>query len=184
MLGVGNDWGRGNGARNERSKAIARATFRVGSIKKPPTFMPSATNQASATGENPCVHQSYFGREDGVALGLCAEWRTKCRCLALQVGMASGGVGLAAEWSGPTPRRRSGGGGKRERSRQRECDCLGSHEWRAGSLRRLGMTLPELPCGACGERGVSGRHITLSLRQPQRFLVDNGAKRNRRPKML
>ena len=96
-FGVGNDWGRGNGARNELSKAIAKATFRVGSITLPPTSLSSAQNQASATGENPCVHQSYYGWADGVGLGLCADRRTECGCLALQVGMASGGFRVALE---------------------------------------------------------------------------------------
>lgn len=64
MLGVGNEWGRGNGERNERSKAIATTTFRVGSITQPPTSVPSANNEASAIGENLCVHQSSIGWEE------------------------------------------------------------------------------------------------------------------------
>lgn len=49
-----------------------RAAFRVGSIHQPTSLPLSATNEASATGECPCVHQSSLGREEG------GEWRVLC----------------------------------------------------------------------------------------------------------
>lgn len=113
-----------------------------GAIIKPPPLLPSAINQASATGDNPCVHKSSVGWEAG------ADWRPQCRCLSSQVGMASGGCRVdsvverantptSEGWrrkagtepskivcnrrrrqTRPPPRRRNGGGIKR-RARRR-----------------------------------------------------------------
>ena len=68
---------------------------------KPPPLLPSAINKASATGDNPCVHQSSVGWEAGGEWRQCADWRPKCRCLSLRVGIASGGFG--AHWNGNGP---------------------------------------------------------------------------------
>lgn len=108
-----------SGEWNERSKAIAKATFRVGSITLPPTFLPSAINQASATGENPCVHQSTIGWEVGGKWLLAPIGERSADACSYKSEKQAEVSGLTAEWSVPTPRHRRGGGEKRERSRQR-----------------------------------------------------------------
>lgn len=119
-----------------------------GAMIKPPPLLPSAINKASATGDNPCVHQSSVGWEAGGEWRQCADWRPKGRCLSSQVGMASGGCRVdsvverantptSEGWrrkagtepskivcnrrrrhTRPPPRRRNGGGIKR-RARRR-----------------------------------------------------------------
>ena len=72
-----------------------------GEQSKPTTYLPSAKDEASATGQSPCVHHSSIGWEDGGEWRQCADCRPECGCLSLRVGIASGGFGAHCNWSEP-----------------------------------------------------------------------------------